>query len=45
MAQQHSGLHPRKDYQALVDDVGSKLVNNSVAKKTHYKYKFHPLAD
>ena len=45
MAQQHGGLHPRNDYQALVENVGNKLVNNSLAKDTPYKYEFHLLAD
>ena len=45
MAQQHGGLHPDNRYQALVDNVGYKLVNSSVAKKTPYKYEFHLLAD
>lgn len=45
IAQQHGGLHPRNDYQALVDQVGNKLVNSSVAKETPYKYEFHLLAD
>ncbi|WP_439151446.1 M48 family metalloprotease [Winogradskyella sp.] len=45
MAQQHGGLHPNNNYQALVDNIGSKLVNNSVAKKTPYKYDFHLLAN
>lgn len=45
MAQQHGGLHPNNQYQALVDKVGNKLVNNSMAKDTPYKYDFHLLAD
>jgi predicted Zn-dependent protease len=45
MAQQHGGLHPDNRYQALVDNVGQKLVNNSVAKETPYQYEFHLLAD
>ncbi|MFC0604013.1 M48 family metalloprotease [Winogradskyella pulchriflava] len=45
MAQQHGGLHPNNEYQAFVDNVGNKLVNNSVAKETPYKYDFHLLAD
>ena len=45
MAQQHGGLHPNAEYQALVDNVGNKLVNNSIAKQTPYKYEFHLLAD
>ncbi|MHA7843572.1 MAG: M48 family metalloprotease [Winogradskyella sp.] len=45
MAQQHGGVHPNNQYQALVDDVGKKLINSSVAKETPYKYEFHLLAD
>ncbi|MFB9057957.1 M48 family metalloprotease [Mariniflexile ostreae] len=45
IAQQYGGLHPNTQYQALVDQVGNKLVNNSVAKDTPYKYEFHLLAD
>jgi len=45
MAQQHGGLHPDAQAQALVDQVGNKLVLSSIAKETPYKYKFHLLAD
>ncbi|PNQ75306.1 peptidase M48 Ste24p [Hanstruepera neustonica] len=45
MAQQHGGLHPNNNYQAFVDQVGNKLVDNSIAKQTPYKYDFHLLAD
>lgn len=45
MAQQHGGLYPNKEYQDFLDTVGERLVNNSVAKETGYKYDFHLLAD
>ena len=45
MAQQHGGLHPDARAQALVDQVGNKLVNSSIARETPYKYEFHLLAD
>ncbi|WP_350290606.1 M48 family metalloprotease [uncultured Croceitalea sp.] len=45
MAQQHGGLYPDERMQALVDAVGQKLVNNSVARETPYQYDFHLLAD
>ena len=45
MVQQHGGLHSNNQYQALVDNVGTKLVNNSIARETPYKYEFHLLAD
>ena len=45
MAQQHRGLHPNNEYQNFVDNIGSRLVNNSIAKETPYQYEFHLLAD
>jgi len=45
MAAQHGGLHPDQDAQRLVDEVGAKLVNNSIAKESPYKYEFHLLRD
>ncbi len=45
MAQQHGGLYPDERMQALVDAVGKKLVNNSIARETPYQYDFHLLAD
>jgi len=45
MAQQHGGLYPNENYQAFVDQVGNRLVNNSIARQTGYKYDFHLLAD
>ncbi|MEL0457474.1 M48 family metalloprotease [Flavobacteriaceae bacterium SZ-1-7] len=45
MAQQYGGLHPNNQYQALVDNVGNKLVNSSIARETPYKYEFHLLND
>ncbi|WP_190811407.1 M48 family metalloprotease [Flagellimonas sp. S3867] len=45
MAQQHGGLYPDERMQALVDAVGQKLVNSSIARETPYRYDFHLLAD
>ncbi|WP_298760835.1 M48 family metalloprotease [uncultured Psychroserpens sp.] len=45
MEAQHGGMHPNNQYQALVDDIGNRLVNNSIAKETPYNYEFHLLAD
>jgi len=45
MMQQHGGLHPDPAGQELVDKVGQKLVNNSVASQTLYQWDFHLLAD
>ncbi|PWL37732.1 peptidase M48 Ste24p [Flagellimonas aquimarina] len=45
MAQQHGGLYPDERMQALVDAVGNKLIQNSIARETPYRYEFHLLAD
>lgn len=45
MAQQHGGLYPDERLQSFVDAVGKKLVQNSLARETPYKYDFHLLAD
>jgi len=45
MAQQHGGLYPDQKWQALVDQVGNKLVESSIARDTPYQYEFHLLAD
>ncbi len=45
MAQQHGGLHPDTKLQSLIDAIGSKLVNSSMARDTPYKYDFHLLND
>ncbi len=45
MAAQHGGLHPDQRSQKLVDNVGAKLVDNSIARQTPYKYEFHLLRD
>ena len=45
MAQQHGGLYPDERLQAFVDQVGHKLVQNSIARETPYKFDFHLLAD
>ena len=45
MAQQHGGLYPDEKLQVFVDAVGNRLVNNSIAQETPYKYDFHLLAD
>ncbi|APQ16513.1 M48 family metalloprotease [Maribacter hydrothermalis] len=45
MAQQHGGLYPDQRLQAFVESVGNKLVQNSIARETPYKYDFHLLAD
>ena len=45
MVAQHGGLYPSNELQSLVDEVGMRLVNNSIAKDTGYQYEFHLLAD
>ncbi|MCH3881046.1 MULTISPECIES: M48 family metalloprotease [Tenacibaculum] len=45
MAQQHGGLYPNDNAQKLVDQVGAKLINNTIAKNSGYNYEFHLLRD
>ena len=45
MARRHGGLAQSQEDQNLVDQVGRKLVERSVAKQTNYQYDFHLLAD
>ncbi len=45
MEKQHGGQHPDTKAQAYVDTVGNKLVQNSIAAQSGYKFDFHLLAD
>jgi len=45
MANQHGGLYPNNEYQTYIDKIGQKLVDNSIAKRSAYKYEFHLLRD
>jgi len=45
MAAQHGGLFPDQRMQSYVDAVGNKLVANSMASNSPYRYEFHLLAD
>ena len=45
MVQQYGGLYQGREEQQLVDNVGRKLVNNSIAAKAPYKFEFYLLAD
>ncbi len=45
MIDQHGGLHPDARSQALVDQVGQKLVDSSAARDTGWQFDFHLLAD
>ncbi|SIS94913.1 Peptidase family M48 [Zobellia uliginosa] len=45
IAQQYGGLYPDEKLQSYVDQIGHKLVQNSIARETPYQYDFHLLAD
>lgn len=45
ITQQYGGLYPDERLQAFVDAIGTKLVQNSIARETPYQYDFHLLAD
>lgn len=45
IAAQYGGLYPDERMQSFVDAVGNKLVQNSIARETPYRYEFHLLAD
>jgi len=45
MAEQHGGWHPDQQLQTFIDQIGQKLVGNSIAKETPYQYEFHVLSD
>lgn len=45
ISQQYGGLYPDERMQSFVDAIGNKLVQNSIARETPYKYEFHLLAD
>lgn len=45
MAQRHGGLDQSREDQNLVDQVGRRIVERSVAANTEYQYDFHLLAD
>ena len=45
MIQQYGGLHPDQNAQQIVDQVGERLVNNTVVRASGYRYDFHLLAD
>ena len=45
MAQEFGGLHPNRQAQAMVDAVGDRLVENSIARDTPYEFEFHLLTD
>jgi predicted Zn-dependent protease len=45
MAQQFDGLDPDTSLQALVDEVGTGIVESSAAGNSPYQFEFHLLAD
>ena len=45
MEQQYGGEDPSQNDQAIVDQVGNKIVQSSPASQTPYQYDFHLLAD
>jgi beta-barrel assembly-enhancing protease len=45
MIKAYGGLHPDKKLQEAVDQVGLKLIHNSRAKETPWKFEFHLLTD
>lgn len=45
IAQEYGGLYPDERLQAVVDAIGNRLVQSSIARDTPYKYDFHLLAD
>jgi predicted Zn-dependent protease len=45
MAQQHGNLYPDQTLQDYVDEVGNRVVQNSVAKDSPYPFEFHLLRD
>lgn len=45
MAREMGGLHPDRQVQAYVSEVGNRVVKTSGAKGTPYRFQFHLLAD
>ncbi|MGL5834913.1 MAG: M48 family metalloprotease [Waterburya sp.] len=45
MAKQHGNLYPDQTLQDYVDEVGNRVVQNSVAKGSPYPFEFHLLRD
>ena len=45
MAEEFGGEDPDQSAQAIVDQVGNSLVQNSAASRTPYEYEFHLLED
>lgn len=45
LIQEFGGLYPDEEVQALVDQIGLDLVNNSIARNTDWEFEFYVLDD
>ena len=45
MAKEYGGLYPDQEAQNYVKKVGEKIVSNSIARETPYRYDYHLLRD
>lgn len=45
MIQEYGGLYPDQAVQDLIDEIGWRLVNSSVARDTPWEFEFHVLDD
>src|SRR5690349_20545935 len=45
MSAQFGGMHPSQEYQDLVDQVGNRIVDKTLADRSPYKFEFYVLAD
>jgi predicted Zn-dependent protease len=45
MIQEFGGLHPDESVQSALDEIGSRLVNSSVARNTPWQFEFSVLDD
>lgn len=45
MAEQYGGLYPDQEVQDQVNQVGNKIIQNSDAKRSPYRYNFYVLRD
>ncbi len=41
----YDGLHPDQNFQKIIDIIGAKLIQKSMAKQTDYPFEFHLLND
>lgn len=45
MIREFGGLYPDQEIQDLIDDIGNRIVSNSVARDTPWRFEFHVLDD